>query len=116
MPTYNWNLNANVNIQTVVSSQGGSTNNVATVNIISAGQTLWSTTLIQTSNVGVVSGDLVIGTGASATTIFAGTNFTLTVPTSLLNGNMAANITYSAPNEPKHNYSGLIATWTLTSA
>jgi hypothetical protein len=115
MPTYNWNLNATVQIQTVVSSQGSSTNNVATVNIISAGQTLWTTTLIQTSNVGVVGGDLIIGTGAAATVIYAGSNFTLTVPTSLTGGSNAAAITFGAPNEPKHDYNGLVASWTLTS-
>jgi hypothetical protein len=116
MPTFNWNLNASVVIQTVVSSQGGSTNNVGTVNIISAGQTLWTTTLIQTANVGVVQKDLIIGSGKEATTIYAGTNFTLTVPTALMNGNMAAVITFSSGSGPKTDYSGLIATWTLTSA
>lgn len=115
MPTYNWNLNSSVQIQTVVASQGSSTNNVATVSIISAGQPLWSATMIQTSNVAVVQSNLVIGTGASATTINAGTSFTLTVPTPLLSGNMAADITYTTGTQPETNYSGLIATWTLTS-
>lgn len=114
MPTINWNLNATVQIQTVVSSQGGSTNNVATVSIMSAGQPLWTTTLIQTASVGVVPTDLVIGSGATETTILAGSSFTLTVPTALMNGNIAAGLTYSSPTQPKNNYSGLIASWTLT--
>jgi hypothetical protein len=116
MPTFNYNLNATVVLQTVVSSQGGSTNNVGTVNIVSAGNTLWSTTLIQPANVGVVSGDLVIGSGSNQTTILAGSNFTLTVPTGLMNGNMAANVTYTSPNAEKQQYAGQIATWTLTAS
>jgi hypothetical protein len=115
MITFNWNLNASVVIQTVVSSQGGSTNNVGTVNIISTGQTLWTTTLIRTANVGVVQRDLVIESGRNATTIYAGTNFTLTVPTPLMNGCMGAVIVFSSGSGPKSEYSGLIATWTLTS-
>ncbi len=114
MPTYTWNLNATVQVQTVVSSQGESTNNVATVNIISAGQTLWSETMIQTANVAVVQSDLTIGSTGSTIIIYKGTSFTLTVPTPLMNGNMAANITYSAPSEEKHHYNGQIASWTLT--
>src|SRR4051794_21342847 len=100
MPTSNWNLNATVQIQTVVSSQGDSTNNVATLAIISAGQTVWTATMIQTANIAVVQSDLKIGSGDNETTIRAGSQFTLTVPTALMGGNMMASISFSGPGQP----------------
>lgn len=109
MPTFNFNLNAQVQLQTVVSSQGGGSNNVATVNVIAGTTTVWSGVMIQ------MTPHLVMPqVQAGDTIIAAGSSYTLTVPTSLTNGNVVSNITYTSPPNPEQIYNGQIATWTLT--
>lgn len=114
MPTYNYNVTADLSLQTVVTSQGGGTNNVATVNILFAGTSQWSGTMIQGGPV-VVTPKLELGQGDALTTIEAGSTFTLTVPTSLRNGNVVASMAYVALPNPEAKLHGQISSWTLSS-
>ena len=113
VPTLSYNLTPAVQIQTVVTSQGASTNNVATISIINAGTVMWTQVLVQASNVGVTP-EIKIGSGSAQVVIYAGSSFTLTVPTSLQSGNIFANLTYDNGDNKGIQLQNLLYSWTLT--
>lgn len=111
MPTINFNLTAQIVLQTVVSSQGASTNNVATINVIYSGTTVWSGVMIQ-STPQIITPLIQMGTNS----ISAGSNFNLTVPSTLMNGNVIANLDYTSPPNPTTPFNGQISSWSLTAS
>jgi hypothetical protein len=109
MPTINFSLTAQIVLQTCVSSQGTSSNNVATINIIDSGTIVWSGVMIQSAPQ-IVTPFIKMGT----VSIEAGSTFNLTVPSTLMNGNVISNIDYTTPPNPTTAFNGQIASWSLT--
>jgi len=109
MPTINFNITAQIVLQTVVSSQGASTNNVATINVIYSGTTVWSGVMIQSAPK-VITPLIQMGDNS----ISAGSSFNLTVPSTLMSGNVIAEIDYTSPPNLTTPFNGQISSWSLT--
>lgn len=103
-------LSGQVAVSTTVS---GEARQYATVSILNGSASLWSTTLTQFNSTAVTPYDIVAG----QITISEGCGFTLTIPTSIMQGAVVANLTITTPTTPKGNrYTITVASWGLSSA
>lgn len=106
--SFSFPLNASLSINTVVS---GAANSIAVVSIVNGSLTLWSATLLQTSNVA----KLPFAISAGGTTIEPGAIFTMTIPTALQTGNILVQLTMSSGTQPPTPANLQVATWSLPS-
>jgi hypothetical protein len=103
-------LSGPVSITTTVT---GDARQYATVGIVNGSLTLWSTTLTQLSPTAEVPYDVVAG----QLTIKQGGTFTLTIPTTIQQGQVAASLMIATPTTPKGQpFAAAVANWSLSSA
>lgn len=96
---------------TVVTTVFGAARNQASVAIMSGTMTVWVGSMIQASPVAEVKQELRLGT----LNIKAGTTFTLTIPTTMQNGNVFMQGELQSPPNPWQPFSAIIAMWPLSS-
>ena len=90
----------------------GDQRNNAVVSIKNGSLTVWAATLTQVSAVGTVPSELILG----SINIQAGTTFTLTIPTSMQNGNILMSGAIQSPPSPKWvPITAQVSSWPLNS-
>lgn len=95
----------------VVTNVFGPLRNQASVSVMSGGITVWTGSMIQQSPVAEIPYELRLG----SLNIKAGTTFTLTIPTTLQNGNVLMQGETQSPPNPWQPILAQIAIWPLTS-
>lgn len=106
--TFDYPLDAATSIRTTVH---GDARQYATVSIIYGALNLWSQTLTQLAHIATIPDDIVAG----EITVEAGGKFTLTVPTSLRNGSVAADLKIKTATQ-EFPFKATVASWPLNSA
>lgn len=97
---------------TVTTDVFGDQRNNAVVSIKNGSLTVWAATLTQVSPVGTIQSELILG----SINIKAGTTFTLTIPTSMQNGNVMMNGSIQSPPSPDWvQINAQVASWPLNS-
>jgi hypothetical protein len=95
----------------VVTNVFGTARNMASVAILSGTITVWTGTMIQTAPVATIPYELRLG----SMNIKAGTTFTLTIPTTMQNGNVFMQGELQSPPNPWQPIAAIVAMWPLTS-